>query len=80
MIDSQTGLFVSLSHPRQQLRSERFAWDGNDNLRVIGLTPVGQAPIIRLQLNHQRIVNRRRLLQLDRRHSPLDMPSSDALQ
>ncbi len=79
MIDSQTGLVVSLFHPRRNFWSEHFAWDSDNDLYVIGLTPVRRATILRLQLNHQRIVNLRRLLKLDGRHPPLDIPPTDAL-
>lgn len=51
-IDPQTGHSVSLFNPRIQNWSEHFAWDV-DKIRVVGLTPVGRATVVALQLNNQ---------------------------
>jgi hypothetical protein len=56
--DPLTGQTVSLFHPRQQHWSDHFAWEKNGT-RIIGLTAVGRATIVTLQMNHEVIVTAR---------------------
>jgi hypothetical protein len=51
-VDPQTSQSVRLFNPRNQLWSDHFRWS-DDQIRVIGLTPVGLATVIALQLNNQ---------------------------
>ncbi|HRQ38602.1 MAG TPA: HNH endonuclease [Chloroflexota bacterium] len=57
--DPLTGQTVSLFHPRQQNWLDHFAWD-ESGVRVVGLTAVGRATIVRLQMNHEVILPARR--------------------
>ncbi len=52
-IDSDTGATVPLFHPRLHSWREHFAWD---DYQVVGLTPVGRATIVALDLNQSRRV------------------------
>jgi hypothetical protein len=54
-IDPQTGETTALFHPRQQIWAEHFAWEENGT-RIIGLTAVGRATIITLNMNNDIIV------------------------
>jgi hypothetical protein len=68
-IDSVSGQLVPLYTPRQQDRSEHFAWNDDFTL-MIGLTPTGRATIDRLQLNREGVVNLRRVLRTVGKHPP----------
>jgi hypothetical protein len=68
-IDPESGLIYPLFHPRRDVWSEHFTWDG-DRLRLIGLTPTGRATISLLQLNRPGAVNLRWLLFLRGLHPP----------
>jgi hypothetical protein len=68
-IDPIDGQFVSLYHPRQQLRVEHFIWS-DDFSELIGVSPTGRATIVRLQLNREGVVNLRRLLTASHLHPP----------
>lgn len=57
--DPLTGEVVLLYHPRQQQWQTHFMWDDTGTL-IIGLTPVGRATIIALQMNNSVIVVTRR--------------------
>lgn len=57
--DPETGDLVSLFNPRRQVWSEHFAWSG-DGSRILGLTPIGRATVIALQLNNLIAVTVRR--------------------
>lgn len=50
-IDPATGDSVSLFHPRTDPWWEHFRWS-SDGLRIEGITPVGRATEIALQLNN----------------------------
>jgi hypothetical protein len=51
-IDPISGNEVALYNPRTQLWSEHFKWgQGDDQIKVIGLTPVGRATVLILQLD-----------------------------
>lgn len=50
-IDPFTGQRVPLFHPRNQVWKEHFAWSESGDL-IIGLTAVGRATVIALQMNN----------------------------
>lgn len=56
--DPQTGVQVPLFNPRTQLWAEHFVWLENGK-RILGLTAVGRATIIRLKMNIKRVVDAR---------------------
>lgn len=49
-LDPETGAVVPLFNPRTQSWADHFCWS-NDGLRVIGLTPIGRATALALQLS-----------------------------
>ena len=49
-VDPETGVAVSLFNPRPQRWTDHFRWS-SDGLRVVGLTPVGRATVVALQLS-----------------------------
>lgn len=51
-IDPETGQPVPLFNPRTQDWSEHFAW-ASDRIHIVGLTAIGRATVIALQLNNQ---------------------------
>lgn len=57
--DTQTGEYVRLYHPRRQIWRDHFHWS-DDSCRVIGLTPIGRATVVALNMNHETIVEARR--------------------
>jgi HNH endonuclease len=50
--DPLSGQKVALFHPRQQVWQEHFIWD-HAGTRIIGVTAVGRATVIRLDLNDE---------------------------
>jgi len=56
--DPITGRTEPFFHPRQQNWSEHFAWD-EYGIRLIGLTAVGRATLVALQMNHEVILSAR---------------------
>lgn len=57
--DPLTQSTVLLFHPRQQQWSDHFTWS-EDGTKVEGLTDVGRASVLALQMNHPTIVVARR--------------------
>ena len=57
--DPLTGEQVPLYHPRRQQWKEHFGWS-EDGSEIIGLTPVGRAIVVVLNMNHPDIVEARR--------------------
>lgn len=51
---------VPLFHPRRQRWSDHFRWS-RDGSGIVGLTPVGRATSLALNMNHPLIVEARRL-------------------
>lgn len=49
-IDPATGVEVPLFNPRTQSWHEHFQWS-DDGIQVIGLTPIGRATVVALQLS-----------------------------
>jgi hypothetical protein len=57
--DSATGGLVPLFNPRHQVWREHFAWSESGD-RIVGLTPIGRATVIALNLNRSPLVQTRR--------------------
>ena len=57
-VDPVTGGSVRLFNPRQQVWAQHFRWAGNGS-RIVGLTPIGRATVIALNLNRQVLVQAR---------------------
>jgi hypothetical protein len=70
-VDPLMGEVVSLFHPRQQIWAEHFAWS-EDGTRVEGLTAVGRATMLALQMNRTMIVVTRRRWVSAGWHPPTD--------
>lgn len=57
--DPLTDERVPLFHPRQQQWRGHFCWS-KDGSEIIGLTPVGRATVVALNMNHLAIMEARR--------------------
>ncbi len=64
-----TGESVSLFNPREHAWSDHFAWDA---CRLLGLTAIGHATIVALDLNHERRLRIRQAEQLFGLFPPAD--------
>jgi hypothetical protein len=53
--DPLTGQVLPLFHPRQQNWQDHFSWE-ESGTRITGLSAVGRATIVALQMNHEVIV------------------------
>lgn len=67
--DPLTGQKMPLFNPRMDLWIEHFQWS-DDDLLILGQTPIGRATADLLQLNRQNVVNLRQLLKNARLHPP----------
>ncbi len=56
-VDPDSGTVVPLFNPRTDCWSDHFAWQ---EYKIVGLTPIGRAAILALDLNHSRRVMIRR--------------------
>jgi hypothetical protein len=72
-IDPDSGNQVELFNPRESLWNEHFIWSV-DGLIIIGLTPIGKATIVTLDLNRERIINIRAADKAINRHPPSEDP------
>lgn len=70
-IDPLTQELALLFNPRKQRWPDHFTWS-EDALLVVGLTPTGRATVKTLKMNHQKMVNLRRVLLLAGLHPPQD--------
>lgn len=68
VFDAETSQMVRLFHPRLDEWFDHFAW--NDHWLIIGLTPIGRATILALDLNRTRLVTIRRELVRANRYPP----------
>ena len=59
-IDPATKQQSPLFNPRQDNWSEHFRWS-EDGIEVIGLTPIGRATVVALQMNNEYALTTRRL-------------------
>jgi 5-methylcytosine-specific restriction endonuclease McrA len=67
--DSETHEVVPLFNPRAQRWDEHFAWS-DDGTQILGLTAIGRATIVALQLNRPLLVSARRRWVLVGWHPP----------
>jgi HNH endonuclease len=67
--DPLTQQIEPLFNPRIDKWSDHFQWS-DDDLYVIGITPIGRATINRLKINRDESINLRRLLKLADLHPP----------
>jgi HNH endonuclease len=58
-LDSVTKKSTPIFHPRRQRWSRHFQWS-NDALQIEGLTRVGRATVLRLDLNNARQIEARK--------------------
>jgi len=70
-LDPETGEIVRLFNPRFQVWSEHFNWNETSD-RIIGLTPIGRATVIALNLNRPSLVRARQLWKIAGWHPPVD--------
>jgi HNH endonuclease len=68
-IDPLTRELSLLFNPRINLWSEHFEWN-NDDLQIIGSTPVGRATVQLLKVNRDGNINLRKLLKMAGLHPP----------
>ncbi len=57
-LDPSSGEIVRLFDPRRQVWHEHFSWTAEGD-RVVGLTPVGRATVVALNLNRPSLVKAR---------------------
>jgi 5-methylcytosine-specific restriction endonuclease McrA len=69
--DTQTDELVPLFNPRRQNWSEHFAWTPEGD-RVVGLTPIGRASVVALNLNRPTLVHARQIWVAAGWHPPKD--------
>lgn len=69
-LDPLTNATVALFHPRQHNWDEHFNWSENFT-RIIGVTPIGRATVVTLQLNREELLNFRRILFAAGEHPPI---------
>lgn len=67
--DPLTKQIVRLYHPRQDVWADHFKWSDDDML-ILGITPIGRATISLLKLNRVNAVNLRKLLKMADMHPP----------
>lgn len=59
VVDPLSGQMVALFHPRTQVWNAHFEWSF-EGAQIIGLTDVGRATVVALQMNNLTIVTARR--------------------
>jgi hypothetical protein len=69
--DPQTDETVPLFNPRTQVWRDHFRWS-DDGTEIVGLTSVGRATVIALQMNNAYIVAARRQWSVAGWHPPID--------
>lgn len=69
--DPLTGEEVTLFHPRMQLWRDHFCWS-EDGAEIIGVTPVGRATVVALNMNNLEIVESRRRWVMVGWHPPVE--------
>ena len=70
-LDPLTGEIVRLFDPRHQVWSEHLAWTAEGD-RIVGLTPVGRATVVALNLNRPSLVKARQAWCVVGWHPPKD--------
>ena len=69
--DPLTGELTPLFNPRTQIWHEHFRWS-RDGTEILGLTAIGRATIVTLQMNNEYVVESRRYWVIAGWHPPLD--------
>lgn len=67
IFDLESGEQVPVFNPRQESWQEHFRWQG---VLVVGLTPIGRATIVALDLNRELILSIREVEMFLQRHPP----------
>jgi hypothetical protein len=57
--DPLSGVLTPLFHPRRDSWGDHFVWD-DDGIRLLGLTPMGRATVVALNMNNEDILHARR--------------------
>ncbi len=70
-LDVLTDQIVPLFNPRRQSWSEHFAWTGEGD-RIVGLTAIGRATVVALNLNRPALVKARQAWVMAGWHPPKD--------
>ena len=68
-LDPLTRQFFPLFNPRNDIWAEHFQWS-DDDLEIIGTTPIGRSTVHLLKVNRDSNVNLRRLLKMAELHPP----------
>lgn len=76
-LDSVSGEEVSLYNPREDDWREHFIWS-TDGFRIVGITAVGRATVVALDLNRERVINIRSADRAVGRHPPAHDPVQKA--
>lgn len=58
--DPETGQLVPLFDPRRQHWADHFSWEQR-GLMIVGLTPIGRATVVALQMNNDYVVHARQV-------------------
>ena len=69
-LDPLTRQLSALFNPRTAIWSDHFEWN-DDDLQIIGSTPVGRATVQLLKVNREGNINLRRLLKMAGLHPPV---------
>jgi hypothetical protein len=67
--DPNTQQVVSLFHPQRDRWTDHFAWS-DDEITIVGLTPVGQATVSVLRMNRPQLLRLRRMWVAMGEHPP----------
>ena len=70
-IDPFTGDRVNIFNPRQQIWHNEFNWSV-DRLTIIGVSAIGRATVVALDMNRETAINLRELLYQFGQHPPLE--------
>ena len=76
-VDPVSGEEVPLYNPRVDNWQNHFIWS-NDGLQIVGVTAVGRAMVIALELNRERVINIRSADRAVGRHPPVHDPVQKA--
>ena len=68
-LDPLTRQFFPLFNPRMDERTKHFQWS-EDDLEIVGITPIGRAMVRLLKVNREGNMNLRRLLKMGGLHPP----------
>ena len=68
-VDAETGRQAPLFNPRTQVWREHFAWR-DAGVTVVGLTPIGRATVVALDMNNNFVIRARRVWVLWGWHPP----------